>query len=203
MILRQPKYKSQERPDLDHQFTECVQMMTHHGGWPMTLFLTTEAVPFYAGTYFPPEDRYNMPGFPRVLISLAEAFRERPEDIQQTAASVLSELNRSAATRESDEVLSTELWSLLPGTIKLRRDDVGWRAPKFPPAMTRLSAHTFSRQHAQLSRLFDIHVKMARSLYASWGGFHRYSPMLAGLFRLRKTWFTTPRASAALSSITM
>jgi uncharacterized protein YyaL (SSP411 family) len=78
------KVDREERPDLDQIYMNAVQLMTHHGGWPMTVFLTPDAVPFYAGTYFPPEDRYNMPGFPRVLISLAEAFRERPEDIQQT-----------------------------------------------------------------------------------------------------------------------
>src|SRR5258705_1152908 len=94
------KVDREERPDLDQIYMNAVQMMTHHGGWPMTVFLTPEAVPFYAGIYFPPEDRYNMPGFPRVLISLAEAFRDRPEDIQQTAASVLGELQRSTATNE-------------------------------------------------------------------------------------------------------
>ena len=79
------KVDREERPDLDQIYMNAVQMMTHHGGWPMTVFLTPEAVPFYAGTYFPPEDRYNMPGFPRVLISVADAYRERPDDIQQTA----------------------------------------------------------------------------------------------------------------------
>src|SRR5688500_10285431 len=98
----------EERPDLDQIYMNAVQLMTHHGGWPMTVFLTPEAVPFYAGTYFPPEDRYNMPGFPRVLISLADAFRERPDDIEQTTTSVLSELKRSAATNESSEILSPE-----------------------------------------------------------------------------------------------
>ena len=68
------KVDREERPDLDQIYMNAVQMMTHHGGWPMTVFLTPEAVPFYGGTYFPPEDRYNMPGFARVLISIAEAY---------------------------------------------------------------------------------------------------------------------------------
>ena len=57
------KVDREERPDLDQIYMNAVQMMTGHGGWPMTVFLTPEGVPFYAGTYFPPEDRYNMPGF--------------------------------------------------------------------------------------------------------------------------------------------
>ena len=72
-------------------------------------FLTPEGVPFYAGTYFPPEDRYNMPGFPRVLVSMAAAFRERPDDIAETAASVLTELQRSSEVKESNDQLSTGL----------------------------------------------------------------------------------------------
>jgi len=75
------KVDREERPDLDQIYMNAVQMMTQHGGWPMTVFLTPEGVPFYAGTYFPPADRYNMPGFPRVLISVADAFRERGDEI--------------------------------------------------------------------------------------------------------------------------
>ena len=67
------KVDREERPDLDQIYMSAVQMMTGHGGWPMTMFLTPEGVPFYGGTYYPPADRYNMPGFPRVLLSVAEA----------------------------------------------------------------------------------------------------------------------------------
>src|SRR4030095_6325717 len=88
------KVDREERPDLDQIYMSAVQMMTHHGGWPMTVFLTPEGVPFYAGTYFPPEDRYNMPGFPRVLISIADAYRERPDDVTATSTSILKELER-------------------------------------------------------------------------------------------------------------
>src|SRR6266850_8052464 len=103
------KVDREERPDLDQIYMNAVQMMTHHGGWPMTVFLTPEGLPFYGGTYYPPEDRYNMPGFPRVLLSVAQAYRERQDDIQETAASVLNELKRSATALESNEVLSAEL----------------------------------------------------------------------------------------------
>src|SRR5213593_4858303 len=88
------KVDREERPDLDQIYMNAVQMMTHHGGWPMTVFLTPEGVPFYGGTYFPPEDRFNMPGFPRILLSVAQAYRDRPDDIARTTASLLEELRR-------------------------------------------------------------------------------------------------------------
>src|SRR5438034_5392396 len=103
------KVDREERPDLDQIYMSAVQMLTHHGGWPMTVFLTPEGVPFYGGTYFPPEDRYNTPGFPRVLESVSEAYRERPDDITQTAVSILAELRRLSMANESNEILSTEL----------------------------------------------------------------------------------------------
>jgi uncharacterized protein YyaL (SSP411 family) len=177
------KVDREERPDLDQIYMNAVQLMTHHGGWPMTVFLTPDAVPFYAGTYFPPEDRYNMPGFPRILISLAEAFRERPEDIQQTAASVLSELKRSAATSESSEILSAELLdTAYRGIIKGYDATNGGfgGAPKFPPAMTlEFLLQTFHRTGNQ--QALDIVKHTARKMAEGGiydhlgGGFHRYS----------------------------
>jgi uncharacterized protein YyaL (SSP411 family) len=177
------KVDREERPDLDQIYMNAVQMMTHHGGWPMTVFLTPEAVPFYAGTYFPPEDRYNMPGFPRVLMSLAEAFRERPEEIKQTADSVLSELNRSAATSESNESLSKELLdTAYHGTAKNYDSTNGGfgAAPKFPPAMSlEFLLHTFSRLASPQALEIVRHTcqKMAEGgIYDHLGGgFHRYS----------------------------
>src|SRR5690242_14417866 len=66
------KVDREERPDLDGIYMQAVQALTGHGGWPMTVFLTPEGAPFYGGTYFPPEDRGQMPGFPRVLAGVAE-----------------------------------------------------------------------------------------------------------------------------------
>jgi uncharacterized protein YyaL (SSP411 family) len=177
------KVDREERPDLDQIYMSAVQMMTHHGGWPMTVFLTPEAVPFYAGTYFPPEDRYNMPGFPRVLISLAEAFRERPEDIQQTAASVLSELQRSAVTSESTEILSVELLdTAYRGTIKGYDATNGGfgGAPKFPPAMSLEFLLRHFHRTAEPKALDIVRHTIQRMANGGiydhlGGGFHRYS----------------------------
>jgi len=177
------KVDREERPDLDQIYMSAVQMMTHHGGWPMTVFLTPEAVPFYAGTYFPPEDRHNMPGFPRVLISVADAYRQRPEDVQQTAESVLSELKRSAATRESKELLSSELlMAAYRGIIKSYDSTNGGfgGAPKFPPAMVlEFLLHTFYRTGNQQALEIVSYTcrKMAEGgIYDQLGGgFHRYA----------------------------
>jgi uncharacterized protein YyaL (SSP411 family) len=103
------KVDREERPDHDQIYMNAVQMMTHHGGWPMTVFLTPDGVPFYGGTYYPPQDRYNMPGFPRVLISVAEAYRDRKEEIVETGTSLLTELRRLSEASGSDRPVEKEL----------------------------------------------------------------------------------------------
>src|SRR5829696_8487341 len=133
------KVDREERPDLDQIYMNAVQMMTHHGGWPMTVFLTPDGVPFYGGTYFPPQDRYNIPGFPRVLMGVAEAYRNKPDEVTQTAVALQGELQRMTLTRESNESLSEELldgaYSAVARGFDPKYGGFG-RAPKFPPAMT-------------------------------------------------------------------
>ncbi|MFN2493550.1 MAG: thioredoxin domain-containing protein [Pyrinomonadaceae bacterium] len=177
------KVDREERPDLDQIYMNAVQMMTHHGGWPMTVFLTPDAVPFYAGTYFPPEDRYNMPGFPRVLIGLADAYRDRPDDIAETAQSILTALRRATATSESDQLLSFDLLSTAHRGIVNSYDATNGGfggAPKFPPAMTlefllRGFYRTSDPQALDIVR--NTCRKMAHGgIYDQLGGgFHRYS----------------------------
>src|SRR6266566_2996586 len=133
------KVDREERPDLDQIYMNAVQMMTHHGGWPMTVFLTPEGVPFYGGTYFPPEDRYNMPGFPRVLLSVSEAYQNQPDEVMRTAVSLLTEMRRTNIAVESGGTLSQDLLdAAYRGVIKnYDRVNGGFGgAPKFPPAMT-------------------------------------------------------------------
>ncbi len=77
------KVDREERPDLDQIYMDAVQLLTGRGGWPLTMFLTPEGKPFYGGTYFPPTDRHGLPGFPRVLAAIADAYREQPQDVQQ------------------------------------------------------------------------------------------------------------------------
>src|SRR5881275_1988034 len=66
------KVDREERPDIDSIYMQAVQLMTGHGGWPMSVFLTPDGGPFYAGTYFPPDDRHGMPGFERVLMHVLD-----------------------------------------------------------------------------------------------------------------------------------
>src|ERR1700723_2127571 len=79
------KVDREERPDLDQIYMDAVQALTGSGGWPLNVFLTPEGKPFYAGTYFPPVDRYGMPGFPKVLQAVWEAYRARPEEVNAQA----------------------------------------------------------------------------------------------------------------------
>ena len=177
------KVDREERPDLDQIYMNAVQMMTHHGGWPMTVFLTPEGVPFYGGTYFPPQDRYNIPGFPRVLISVAEAYKERPQDIAETGTSLLNELRRLSQSAGSDHPIEKELLDGAYAGIARNYDATNGGfggAPKFPPAMTlefllRTYARTGNRDALQM--VTHTCRKMAEGgIYDQLGGgFHRYS----------------------------
>ena len=177
------KVDREERPDLDQIYMNAVQMMTHHGGWPMTVFLTPAGVPFYGGTYFPPEDRYNMPGFPRVLISVAEAYRDRPEDITQTSTSLLEGLRRLSENTRQGTQLDEELLDAAYRGIIRSYDSVNGGfggAPKFPPAMTlEFLLRTYARTRDQQAlKIVDYTCRQMANggIYDQLGGgFHRYS----------------------------
>src|SRR3712207_5479026 len=87
------KVDREERPDVDAVYMEATQALTGHGGWPMTCFLTPDGEPFYCGTYFPPADRHGMPGFPRVLLAVAHAWRERRDEVVASAAEITAQLS--------------------------------------------------------------------------------------------------------------
>jgi uncharacterized protein len=177
------KVDREERPDLDQIYMNAVQMMTHHGGWPMTVFLTPDAVPFYGGTYFPPQDRYNMPGFPRVLIGVAETYRDRQDDIRETGTSLVNELKRLSGTGGSDYPIETELLDAAYAGIIRNYDSINGGfggAPKFPPAMTLeflLRTYVRTGNRDALDMVSHTCRKMANGgMYDQiGGGFHRYS----------------------------
>src|SRR5690349_5778084 len=79
------KVDREERPDLDQIYQLVVQLMGRNGGWPLTVFLTPDQRPFFAGTYFPPKDRYGMSGFPKVLDAVADAFKNRRDEVESQA----------------------------------------------------------------------------------------------------------------------
>lgn len=133
------KVDREERPDLDSIYMNAVQMMTGHGGWPMTMFLATNLKPFYGGTYYPPEDRRGMAGFPRVLTAIADSYKNRREEILSTADAVTAELRKNDRFVASNEMLTTEVlnqaFSALAGNFDPTHGGFGG-APKFPPSMT-------------------------------------------------------------------
>jgi len=177
------KVDREERPDLDEIYMSAVQMLTGRGGWPMTMFLTPEGKPFYGGTYFPPEDRQGMAGFPRVLLGVSQAYRERPEDVEKSVAQILGALERMAESRETTKDLSKSI--IGDGAEKVARaydaehGGLG-QAPKFPNAGV---YELFLRHYAASGnkRFLDMVVhtltKMAQGgIYDHLGGgFHRYS----------------------------
>jgi uncharacterized protein YyaL (SSP411 family) len=178
------KVDREERPDLDAIYMNAVQMMTGHGGWPMTVFLTPDGRPFYGGTYFPPADRQGMPGFPRVLIAVAEGYRERRDEIEQSAEGLLNELRRQdSVLAPSQQELTVEIMDHAAADLLHRHDPVhgGFgRAPKFPPSMTLtflLRQHQRSKDPAIRTALELSLRKMAKGgMYDQLGGgFHRYS----------------------------
>ena len=177
------KVDREERPDLDQIYMNAVQMMTHHGGWPMTVFLTPEAVPFYGGTYFPPQDRYNIPGFPRVLIGVAEAYRDKQDEIGETGASLINELRRLGETGGSDHPIETELLDAAYVGMVRNYDSINGGfggAPKFPPAMTlefllRTNVRTGNREALEMVKYTCSKMANGGIYDQLGGGFHRYS----------------------------
>ncbi|MDT7542624.1 MAG: uncharacterized protein QOE33_2528 [Acidobacteriota bacterium] len=177
------KVDREERPDLDQIYMNAVQMMTGHGGWPLTVFLTPDLIPFYGGTYFPPVDRHNIPGFPRVLVGIAQAYRSDPEGVTQTASSILGELRRMGAARESSDALNTQLLdsaaSGIRRTFDPRHGGFG-SAPKFPAPMSlEFLLRIYQRTGDEEFLKIVTHTcrKMAEGgMYDQLGGgFHRYS----------------------------
>ncbi len=177
------KVDREERPDLDTIYMNSVQMMTGHGGWPMTVFLTPDGKPFYGGTYFPPEDRYGMPGFPRILIAISEAYRDRREEIEQSAEGLLGELKRLDQVRSPEDDLTYEITDHAAVNLERMLDPVNGgfgNKPKFPPSMTLsfLMRHHLRTKDPAALRAVELTLdKMAfGGIYDHLGGgFHRYS----------------------------
>jgi hypothetical protein len=133
------KVDREERPDIDGIYMQAVQAMTGHGGWPMTMFLTPDGVPFYGGTYFPKDDRHGMPSFRKVLGAVSDAYRNRPETVERTAASVKEMYaNTSQSTRAGgalDAAILDNAYEALAAQYDERNGGFSG-APKFPQTMS-------------------------------------------------------------------
>jgi uncharacterized protein len=177
------KVDREERPDVDTIYMNAVQMMTGHGGWPMTVFLTPDLRPFYGGTYYPPVDRQGMPGFPRILLTIADAYKNRRADITNSATTITSELKKINRFVESGEMLTTDVLNKAFSGLAANFDDVDGgfgRAPKFPPSMTlmfllRCYHRTKSQQALEMVEI-TLQKMAAGGMYDHLGGgFARYS----------------------------
>jgi uncharacterized protein len=177
------KVDREERPDVDEVYMNAVQMLTGRGGWPMTMFLTPERQPFYGGTYFPPEDRHGLPGFPRVLQGVAQAYRGKQQDVQKSVEQILSALNRMSKPEDSTPTIAPDLVGKaaeqVAGAYDAENGGLG-QSPKFPnPGAYELFLRHY--HHAKTQRFLDmvIHTitQMAHGgIYDQiGGGFHRYS----------------------------
>jgi uncharacterized protein YyaL (SSP411 family) len=184
------KVDREERPDIDNIYMEAVQVMTGHGGWPMSVFLRPDDLaPFFAGTYFPPEDRWQRPGFKSVLEQLVDVWENDPDRVEKVTGQVTDRLELMASTMTGDNVTL----DLLPIDGAMRHLDMTFDAewggfgeqPKFPPSMQlRLLLHVWAdedRDEETRDRAIDIVeqtlVQMASGgMYDQiGGGFHRYS----------------------------
>src|SRR5207249_9402987 len=132
------KVDREERPDLDSIYMQVTTAMTGGGGWPMTVFLTPTGEPFYAGTYFPPRDRYNIPGFPRVLEHVSRAYHDRGEDVARTVASVREMLAGGNSPAGGPQALEPaqldQAFTVLRSAFDPENAGFGG-APKFPPSL--------------------------------------------------------------------
>ena len=129
------KVDRDERPDVDSRYQTAVQAISGQGGWPLTAFLTPEGKPFYAGTYFPPQDYQGRPSFSRVLMTLAQAYREKHGDVLESAESVMSAISQAEGFAGKSGSLKPELIdSMVESAVKLFDPEHGGfgSSPKFP-----------------------------------------------------------------------
>ncbi|MEW2621678.1 thioredoxin domain-containing protein [Streptomyces sp. NPDC048106] len=177
------KVDREERPDVDAVYMEAVQAATGRGGWPMTVFLTPDAEPFYFGTYFPPAPRHGMPSFRQVLEGVQQAWSTRRDEVGEVAGKIVRDLaQREIGPQGTRPPGEQELAQALLGLTREydpQRGGFGG-APKFPPSMVlefllRHHARTGAEGALQMAR--DTCERMARGgLYDQLGGgFARYS----------------------------
>ena len=179
------KVDREERPDLDQIYMTATQLMNRHGGWPNSVFLTPDLQPFYAGTYFPPEDEDGRPGFTRVLTALQEHWTERRAQVEEVAGQVTARIRQrhsdlpALAPVDPDSALIGRALEATKRQYDTANGGFGG-APKFPPAMRlQLLLDAWERAGDDEALRIVSHTldAMARGGIHDQigGGFHRYS----------------------------
>ncbi|MGQ0633389.1 MAG: thioredoxin domain-containing protein [Planctomycetaceae bacterium] len=177
------KVDREERPDLDQIYMNAVQLMTRHGGWPMSVFLTPELKPFFGGTYWPPESRMGMPGFREIVIKVGEAWRSRRAELEHSASELTAAVRQIGDhSGEQAELNAGLLRRAMQRLVSIadRRDGGFGAAPKFPHPMDlrlllRCSQRFSDPEALEVTRL-TLDRMAAGGIYDHLGGgFHRYS----------------------------
>jgi uncharacterized protein YyaL (SSP411 family) len=176
------KVDREERPDVDSIYMQAVQAISGHGGWPMTMFLTPDGVPFFGGTYYPPEDRHGMPSFKRILVSVSEAWKTRRDEVLKGANTLRGIYEAAESVTQAGDTFSPGQWDLAIKSLAQWHDaeNGGFgRAPKFPQPqlLDALLKHAVRTEHREsLGIAAKSFASMARGgLYDQLGGgFHRY-----------------------------
>jgi uncharacterized protein YyaL (SSP411 family) len=176
------KVDREERPDIDAIYMDAVQAMTGQGGWPMTVFLTPDGKPFFGGTYFPPEDRYGMPSFKKLLAAVADTWAQRRDEVEQQGDNLVRAIDPLSNLQPSTEVITD---TLLTDALRGLRDSFDpmfggfGSAPKFPQAMTfDLLMRIAERGHTEAGDMVhrSLDAMAAGGIFDQiGGGFHRYS----------------------------
>ena len=176
------KVDRDERPDIDARYQAAVAAISGGGGWPLTAFLTPDGRPYFGGTYFPPEERLGRPSFQRVLLTMASAYSNSPEEVLETAASVMEAIEHNESfSGPSGELGEPLLNKLLEGILSQFDERNGGFAsqPKFPhPAALDLLIDAAGRGNKTARKVAEVTLKKmaAGGIHDQLaGGFHRYS----------------------------
>ena len=177
------KVDREERPDLDELYMNTVQVMTGGGGWPMTVFLTPDLVPFHAGTYFPPEDRGGIPGFPKILVVVSDYYRSHRGEVEKMVVQVKNALQQIVDILPSQEAIDEKILTKAFETFESQFDSTygGFgKAPKFPSSMALSFLLRYWKRTGSKEALRMVEVSLEKMANGGiydhlGGGFHRYS----------------------------
>ena len=176
------KVDREERPDIDDIYQKICQMSTGQGGWPLSVFLTPEQRPFYVGTYFPVLDSYGRPGFGSLCRQLAQAWKEKPKDVGNSAEQFISNLSKLERVSEGGKIEKSILDEAAVNLLQVADTNFGGfgQAPKFPNAANLSFMFRYSKLSG-IKKFQDFALmtlkKMAKGgiFDQIGGGFHRYS----------------------------
>ena len=177
------KVDREERPDIDSIYMSAVQSMTGQGGWPLTVFLTGDGLPFFGGTYYPPEARGGMPGFPQLLSSISDAYKDRRSEIEESGSYLRDHIKQSAQSPHTDDNMEPVLLDRAYQQLSTQHD---WESGgfgnsiKFPQTMALEFLLRYHQKHPTSQALEMVELSLQKMASGGMydqlgGGFHRYS----------------------------